>query len=72
MYILVKQGSTLYYGGVKVQTGFRLEDELVEKIDELAAKDNRKRSNMVETLLYEAVIARDPSWKPSGSDSPKN
>lgn len=69
MYILVKQGSTRYYGGVKVQTGFRLEDELVDKIDELASMDNRKRSNMVETLLYEAVLARDPTWKPRGADS---
>ena len=47
-----------------MQTGFRLEDELVEKIDEIAKKENRKRSNMVETLLYEAVRRRDPNWKP--------
>jgi predicted transcriptional regulator len=52
-----------------MQTGFRLEDELVDKIDELAAMDNRKRSNMVETLLYEAVKARDPAWKPKSSPS---
>ena len=50
-----------------MQTGFRLEDELIEKIDEMADGENRKRSNMVETLLYEAVKARDPSWKPKSS-----
>jgi predicted transcriptional regulator len=50
---------------VKVQCGFRLEDELIEKVDDLAAGENRDRTNMVETLLYEAVRARDPKWKPS-------
>ena len=51
-----------------MQTAFRLEDELIGKIDEIAKAENRKRSNMVETLLYEAVLSRDPNWKPSSPD----
>lgn len=52
-----------------MQTAFRLDDTLVDKIDALAAAERRKRSNMVETLLYEAVKSRDPDWKPEPSDS---
>jgi len=47
-----------------MQTGFRLEDELIAKIDQMAAKERRKRTAMVEILLYEAALARDPKWKP--------
>ena len=48
-----------------MQTGFRLEDELIGKVDELAKSENRTRSNMVEVLLYEALKIRLPKWKPS-------
>ena len=48
-----------------MQTGFRLEDELVRKIDEVAKGENRTRSNMVEVLLYEAILTRLPKWKPT-------
>jgi hypothetical protein len=46
------------------QVAYRLEEELLDKIKELAAKENRNGSNMAETLLYEAVMRRVPSWKP--------
>ena len=50
-----------------MQTGFRLEDELIEKVDELKDAEHRTRSNMVEVLLYEALAARLPKWKPKAS-----
>jgi len=57
-----------------MQTGFRLADELIEKVDELAKSENRTRSNMVETLLYEALDeliekGRLPKWKPRGTSA---
>ena len=52
---------------MKVQTGFRLEDELIKKVDELKESEHRTRSNMVEVLLYEALRARLPKWKPKTS-----
>jgi predicted transcriptional regulator len=59
---------------MKMQTGFRLADELIEKVDELAKSENRTRSNMVETLLYEALDeliekGRLPKWKPRGTSA---
>lgn len=50
-------------GGMTVQIGVRLEEVLLEKIDSLAKKENRTRTNMVDTLLREAIENRDPSWE---------
>ena len=70
-YILVKHRATRYDGGVKMQVGFRLEDELIAAVDRLADEERRNRSNMVEVLLYEALRARDPKWQPAGGPKPK-
>jgi hypothetical protein len=50
---------------MSVQVAYRLQEELLEKIKELKIKEHRpSATNMVETLLYEAIMARIPSWKP--------
>lgn len=42
--------------GIEKKTySFRLEDELVEALRRLAEKENRKLSNMVETILKKYV-----------------
>ena len=42
--------------GIEKKTySFRLEDELVEALRQLAEKENRKLSNMVETILKKYV-----------------
>ena len=42
--------------GIEKKTySFRLEDELVEALRKLAEKENRKLSNMVETILKKYV-----------------
>jgi len=39
--------------------GMRIEPEMLEKIDDLAKKEKRSRSNMIEILLEEALSARN-------------
>lgn len=43
----------------KEQFSIRLEPEILQKIDELAAKENRTRNNMLEVLVIEALKARE-------------
>jgi len=40
---------------MKIHKSVRLDDELIKKIEALAAKDNRNFNNMVEVLLEKAV-----------------
>lgn len=39
---------------MKKSYNFRLDVELIKKLDELAEKHNRNRTNMIETLIIEA------------------
>jgi hypothetical protein len=43
----------------KEQISIRLEPEILQKIDELAASENRTRNNMLEVLVLEAFKARN-------------
>lgn len=70
-YILVKHRATRYDGGVKMQVGFRLEEELIAAVDRLADEERRNRSNMVEVLLHEALAARDLKWKSGPTPRPE-
>jgi hypothetical protein len=47
---------TLFMG--KEQLSIRLEPETLRHIDELAAKENRARNNMIEVLISESLAAR--------------
>jgi hypothetical protein len=42
----------------KEQISIRLEPEILQKIDELAANEKRTRNNMLEVLILEALEAR--------------
>jgi hypothetical protein len=44
----------------KEQISIRLEPEILQKIDELAATEKRTRNNMLEVLILEALEARKP------------
>lgn len=48
-----------------MQKAFRLKEEVLKKAEEVQKIDNRPTlTNAVETLLYEALMARFPGWKP--------
>jgi len=48
-----------------MQKAFRLEEEVIEKAKEVQKLENRPTlTNAIETLLYEALMARFPKWKP--------
>ena len=52
--------------GIEKRTySFRLDDELVEKLRRLAARDNRKLSNMVETILKTHVMMPEGAGMPN-------
>jgi len=70
-YILVKRRATRYDGGVKMQVGFRLEEDLIAAVDRLADEERRNRSNMVEVLLHEALAARQAGAKAPATTEPR-
>jgi hypothetical protein len=43
----------------KEQISIRLEPEILQRIDELAANEKRTRNNMLEVLIHEALKARE-------------
>jgi hypothetical protein len=45
----------------KEQISIRLEPEILQKIDDMAGKENRTRNNMLEVLIREALNARETS-----------
>lgn len=46
---------------MKDKINFTIDEELMRRIRQLAEAENRNLSNMVETLLTEAMEARQPS-----------
>jgi metal-responsive CopG/Arc/MetJ family transcriptional regulator len=45
----------------QVNVSHTLDEELVARLDDVAAVENRSRSNVVEVLLLEALAAREAS-----------
>lgn len=55
-----------------MQYAFRLDSELMRRVDELGKKDMRNRTNMVEYILADYVRRSDPSFEPAPEPAPFN
>jgi len=56
---------------MRIQIGIRLEQEIIDAIDSLSAKELRTRSNLIEYILKQYAEARGFSFRSLNTPDPK-